>query len=384
MSGDNGKSNMGDECEHAHSFHQFATYVKLYETATKLERQRWLDTLSSILISDERIICANKLDEFRTKDVIRLLTYGLGENVDRVKKRLAVHLNAMCDLPEMHVDSRSMTDQFLLANLDNWYAFAIMDECGCHKAAPGDKIVRSNEIRARLRSGDVWEGRMCRICVNALLRIARSGLCPDLAHKIDHEIAKRRERDDKAAAIATIESAIKNASESLSDENERNHACDTNAANTANEVFLEFDDILRNVGSNDNGERQLQPRVIDNDDETSPRRERTGSSTPVERNGEKRGRRNSESSRSSSSRKRHSSKRRRCCSPSAKKEVREHGHESLNMPSLSSWRDERDLDEDSFKENDDRRGNSIREYDRMNVKALERELFSLNRLLEKN
>lgn len=175
------------------SFHQFTIYVRLYETASKNDRASWIDALRLVLGQNELTVCANKANSFKTHDVIRLLTYGLGENLDRVRKRLSEKLNELCDLEKNLIDPKRIDHRFLLANLDDWYIFASLDDCSGHKDIATGKIVTTNEIKNRLSVGDVWDGTMCRTCVNALLRLARTGLCPQLYHRIEnHDATTRR------------------------------------------------------------------------------------------------------------------------------------------------------------------------------------------------
>lgn len=128
-------------------------------------------------------MCGGKFDRFKIGDVVRLLTYGMGENVDRVRRRLVSELNDACvDLREAPINARVVDDRFLLRNVDDWYDFAHV-ECSC-RARENGEFVDSVDVLKRLNAGDVWEGTMCKTCVAAIIRMTRHGLCPDLFRSV--------------------------------------------------------------------------------------------------------------------------------------------------------------------------------------------------------
>lgn len=69
--------------------------------------------MRSVLSTEEISACGGKFDKFKTGDIVRLLMYGLHENVDRVKRRLMDDLNESCArLGDSLIDSRIVDDRF--------------------------------------------------------------------------------------------------------------------------------------------------------------------------------------------------------------------------------------------------------------------------------
>lgn len=164
----------------------------------------------------------------------------------------------------------------MIRHLDLWYDF--MDDESCQWYNHG---VLLNTVDEMLVRNEPIDGRICRVCAQAFLRLNRHGMCPDLF----------RQRNARARARASIESEMRKNVQRGSTERENRQNRDDNNINamdierdkSEDEEFEDVDDYNGMDNDTDTGSsvvsapRASSPKKKTDDNTTHCRQQRQSS-----------------------------------------------------------------------------------------------------------
>lgn len=178
------------------TFHKFVLLLTTYDRLTRDEKRGVRENVLESLSATERILCAGTFRKSPARDIVRLLCYGAKTNVDRMRDIAKLRMHCM---GFDSVVGKDLTDAAMMKHVDLWYEFATSS---CE--FDDDNVLAENIADAfDASTGTRFDGRGCRMCVNAILRLARVGLCGELVQRGEGSVTSSVEATKTRATTST-------------------------------------------------------------------------------------------------------------------------------------------------------------------------------------
>lgn len=181
--------------ERPRTFHEFVLLLTMYDRLTRDKRRCVRGSILESLSAAERALCAGTFRKSPARDIVRLLCYGARTNVNRMRDVARLRMRR---LGFDSIFSGFPTDAAMMKHVDLWYEFGT--SCKFDGNVLAENIADAFDVSTTTTR---FDGR-CRMCVNAILRLARTGLCGELTQRDSSESSEIKSREATTSAVATL------------------------------------------------------------------------------------------------------------------------------------------------------------------------------------